>query len=185
MSDFKDKVLFVDYSKCIGCETCEAVCRFLYNTPRIVLLRTARGVMAPLYCKHCQDAPCMKACRHGALSRDEDGAVILESMHCRGCDTLNCLIACPYAAFFATSKGVAVEKCDFCKERRKKGMGPACAEMCPCAAVKVVDRAEVDKLNTPEAQKAYEHIMECMRPPVARLKEKAAEGADDKDGQKK
>ena len=92
-------------------------------------------------------------------------------MHCRGCDTLNCLIACPYAAFFATSKGVAVEKCDFCKERRKKGMGPACAEMCPCAAVMVVDRDEVDKLNTQEAQEAYQHIMDCVRPPTAKKKD--------------
>ena len=134
-----------------------------------------------MYCKHCKDAPCMRACRYGALTRDADGAVILESMHCRGCDTLNCLIACPYAAFFATSKGVAVEKCDLCKERRKKGLGPACAEMCPCAAVSVVDREEVDKLNTPEAQKAYQHIMDCVRPPVARktrTEEKAEDPAD-------
>jgi Fe-S-cluster-containing dehydrogenase component len=111
----------------------------------------------------------MKVCRYGALSYDLDGAVILESMHCRGCDTLNCLIACLYAAFFATSKGVAVKKCDFCRERRKKGMRPA------CAAVKVVNRADVDQLNTPEAQKAYQHIMNCVRPPVTRLKEKVAE----------
>ena len=135
MSNFEGMTLFVDYNKCIGCESCEAVCKFLYSHPRIVMMRSSTGIVRPLYCMHCDSAFCMKACKQGALTRDADGAVLLDPMRCRGCTSMNCLIACPYAAFFSTGKGVRVDKCDLCKARRKKNMPPACMEMCPCGAM--------------------------------------------------
>lgn len=169
MSEFQGMTLFVDYSKCIGCETCEAVCKFLYSNARIVMMRSRTGIVRPLYCLHCDSAFCMKVCPHpGALTRDEDGAVVLNHMRCRGCPSLACLIACPYAAVFSTGKSVLVDKCDLCKNRRKKGMPPACVEMCPCAAILFVKREDLAALRTPEWEEAYREVIEFVRPSVAR-----------------
>ncbi|GFM38415.1 (Fe-S)-binding protein [Desulfovibrio psychrotolerans] len=165
------KTLYIDYAKCIGCETCEAVCKFLYDVPRITMTRTTEGIMVPLYCKHCEKASCMNVCSRGALNRDRDGAVVLQPLLCRGCETRNCVIACPYAAFFATCSGVAVAKCDLCASRRAIGLGPACVEMCPCAAILYVDRADIPALETEESRKAYQRVMDHIRPPRCETQE--------------
>ncbi|BFR48465.1 4Fe-4S binding protein [Nitratidesulfovibrio sp. HK-II] len=160
----RGKTLHIDYSKCIGCETCEAVCGFLYDTPRIAMARTNDGQMIPIYCQHCEQAHCMKVCNRGALMRDRDGAVVLQPMLCRGCETRNCVIACPYAAFFATDRGVAVRKCDLCVGRRAVGLGPACAEMCPCGAIRFADRDELDELETEASREARDRVLAHIRP---------------------
>lgn len=160
----EQKTLFVDYSKCIGCETCEAVCRFLHDTPRIAMSRTIEGEIVPLYCQHCENAACQRVCKRGAISRDSRGAVLHDPMKCRGCETKDCLIACPYAAFFATCKGVAVAKCDLCKKRREEDMLPACVEMCPCDAIKYVDRENIASLKTPASEEAFKRVMVHIRP---------------------
>lgn len=158
------KTLFIDYSKCIGCETCEAVCRFLNDTPRIAMSRTIEGEIVPLYCQHCEKAACQRVCKRGAISRDSQGAILHDAMKCRGCETKDCLVACPYAAFFATCKGVAVAKCDLCKKRRAEGLTPACIEMCPCDAIKYIDRSEIDELKTEASEKAFKRVMAHIRP---------------------
>jgi Fe-S-cluster-containing dehydrogenase component len=158
------KTLYIDYSKCIGCETCEYVCRFVHTTPRIVMTRTTDGIMMPLYCRHCEDPNCLRVCRQGALSRDADGAVALTPLKCRGCEGRNCMLACPFAAMFETDKGVMVTKCDLCAARRGLGMGPACADMCPCGAIAFARREEIAGLETPEAREAEARVLAHIRP---------------------
>ncbi len=151
-TSFDGKTLYIDYEKCIGCETCEAVCKFLYDQPRIVMARSAEGQIVPVYCVHCEKAFCMRVCPHGAISRDAENAVILNPMLCRGCETRACMMACPYAGFFESDKGVGSRKCDLCAARRAQGMEPACAAMCPCGAIFYVDRQELANMDT---EKSY------------------------------
>ena len=158
------KTLRVDYSKCIGCETCEYVCRFVHSTPRIVMTRTVDGVMMPLYCRHCEDPNCVRVCNRGALARDAQGAVVLTPLRCRGCETRACMLACPYAAVFETDKGVMLTKCDLCAERRQRGMAPACVEMCPCGAMACVEAEEAAALETEESRQAEERVLRHIRP---------------------
>ena len=164
----EQKTLFIDYSKCIGCETCEAVCGFVHDTPRIHMTRTQDGVMVPLYCRHCDRPHCAKVCKRGALVKDKDGAVILQPMLCRGCETRQCLLACPYSALFATHKGVMVTKCDMCAGRRLVGMGPACVEMCPCEAIMLVDRKDLPKYETKKAMAALDKVLKHIRPSLGK-----------------
>ncbi len=162
------KTLFVDYSKCIGCETCEAVCGFINDKPRIHMTRTRDGLMVPLYCHHCEEAHCAKVCKKGAIAKDRDGALVLQTMLCRGCETRQCILACPFGAIFATATGVAVRKCDLCASRRDLGMNPACAEMCPCGAVMFVERDKVEQLTTEESETSLKRVIEHIRPAVRR-----------------
>ena len=159
------KTLYIDYSLCIGCETCEYVCRFTNDTSRIHMTRTVDGVMVPLYCQHCENPKCANACPRGALKRDKDGAIILQSMLCRGCQTKNCILACPHSAMFETDRGVMVAKCDMCAQRRQVGMGPACVEMCPCAAISYVDRDEIPALETEKSKLAHQKVLDHLKLP--------------------
>lgn len=155
--------LFINYAACIGCETCEFVCRFANETPRIHMARTRDGLMVPLYCHHCADPHCAKACKRGAIAADGQGVVLLDTMACRACDTRLCIQACPYAAMFETDKGAMTAKCDLCANRRKAGLEPACAEMCPTGAILFATPEEIRKAETPETQAAADRVLALIR----------------------
>jgi Fe-S-cluster-containing dehydrogenase component len=150
------KTLYVDYSKCIGCGTCETVCKFIYQIPKIIMTRTSYGLNVPLYCQHCQDPRCMKVCRQKAIFKDEEGVVRLIEERCQGCETKSCILACPYVAMLCTGRDNPVAKCDLCVTRA--GLGPACVEMCPCDALMTGEREELQRMHTPAAEEARERV---------------------------
>ncbi|OGR39504.1 MAG: (Fe-S)-binding protein [Desulfovibrionales bacterium GWA2_65_9] len=164
-----EMILFIDYSRCIGCESCEAACRFVHERPRINMTRTVGGIMAPVYCRHCESAACIKACPRGALQKGKDGTVLLNPVLCAGCETKNCILACPFGGIFCTGLDDAVAKCDLCQRRRAVGMAPACVEMCPSGAIHLVTRGEALALATEEYEVAHRKVMEHVRPVIAPL----------------
>ncbi len=100
-------------------------------------------------CNHCTNPPCVRVCPTQATwKREEDGIVMMDMHRCIGCRY--CMAACPYGSrsfnwrdprqFVATdaqgnfhseyptrTRGV-VEKCNFCAERLRDGLAPACVE---------------------------------------------------------
>jgi molybdopterin-containing oxidoreductase family iron-sulfur binding subunit len=94
-------------------------------------------------CNHCTHPPCVRVCPTKATwRRKEDGIVLMDMHRCIGCRY--CIAACPYGArsfnfqdprphipgrirpeFPTRGKGV-VEKCNFCAERLRDGLEPAC-----------------------------------------------------------
>ena len=128
--------LIVDHESCWGCRTCEVACKQENDTPDGVrLIRvTEEGPKAAgdelLFrvhvCRHCDDPACVMACPDGAIIKDSNGVVIMESADCTGCQS--CIEACPYAAIaFDECAGVA-QKCNLCHHRVEKGLIPACAD---------------------------------------------------------
>ncbi len=110
----------------------------------------------PVQCHHCNDAPCVKACPVEATWQEKDGIVVVDYNWCIGCRY--CAAACPYWArkFNWTTpnlpteevnpdthylgnrpryKGV-MEKCTFCINRVRKGLNPACHDICPTGSRK-------------------------------------------------
>ncbi|HJU82748.1 MAG TPA: 4Fe-4S dicluster domain-containing protein [Holophagaceae bacterium] len=110
----------------------------------------------PVQCQHCKDAPCVKVCPVGATWQEKDGIVVIDYDWCIGCRY--CMAACPYGARHFNwgepnlpadelntethllgnrprPKGV-VEKCTFCIQRTRKGLYPACVEICPTGSRK-------------------------------------------------
>jgi Fe-S-cluster-containing dehydrogenase component len=100
-----------------------------------------------VFCNHCDNPPCVRACPTKATFKRKDGIVAMDYHRCIGCRF--CMAACPYgmrsfnwrdprpfidkATYnkeFPTRMRGVVEKCNFCVERLAKGLQPACVEAC-------------------------------------------------------
>lgn len=150
----KNSFLF-DTNKCVGCMACAAGC-IIENGTTIPLnwreVNTFNKIRHPqlpvfhfsLACNHCNDAPCMKNCPALAYTRDnETGAIIHHAEACIGCTY--CTWACPYDAPKYNSVSHVVEKCNFCVDRIKLGMKPACAVACPVGALDFIQTELTEK----------------------------------------
>jgi len=135
------KLLVVNPEKCAGCRTCELMCSFertkTFN-PRLsavtVIDYEAALTSVPIMCMQCDEACCLKVCPVGAISRDENGAVVMNPDKCIVCKM--CVSACPLGNISYSPSAGAVFKCDLC------GGDPKCAKFCSPGAIKVVDPTE-------------------------------------------
>jgi len=86
----------------------------------------------PKMCNHCSKSPCTQVCPVGATYESPDGVALVDEKYCIGCGY--CVQACPYGCrYFHPEKKVA-DKCTLCYHRLKKGLDPACMEVCPSKA---------------------------------------------------
>jgi len=131
----------------MACRACELACALahadsddLYEAlfeqgekPRIYI-EGAGGLAVPLQCRHCEDAPCVRVCPSGALSRpNEHGPVLIRQEKCIGCEY--CVQACPFGVIRVSADRRVVVKCDLCAERQAEGLEPACVGACPVGAL--------------------------------------------------
>ena len=116
----------------------------------------------PVQCQQCRNPPCVKVCPVGATWQEKDGITVVDYNWCIGCRY--CMAACPYGARHFNwgepavpaqelnpethllgnrprPKGV-VEKCTFCIQRTRKGLYPACVEVCPTGSRKFGNLAD-------------------------------------------
>lgn len=152
------KMLLVDYSRCTGCRTCEAIC-VSFNQRRKEHNESVPGIGNPYYsnikvyhynpdvdvpnvCAMCPDSPCIKYCPvlpdpvtgKGALYRhDKTGAITNDQSRCTGCGS--CAEAC---ALEGTGVIVANPKtnhpqnmCTLCNGT------PQCVKYCPYDALRL------------------------------------------------
>jgi len=88
-----------------------------------------RSFFVPKLCNHCDNPPCVQVCPVGATFRSEEGVVLVDKDWCVGCRY--CIQACPYGARFLDPRTKTADKCTFCYHRIRKGLLPACVEVCP------------------------------------------------------
>ncbi|MBW2031667.1 MAG: 4Fe-4S dicluster domain-containing protein, partial [Deltaproteobacteria bacterium] len=87
----------------------------------------------PGNCMQCDEPSCIAACPvPGATYKSKDGLVLIDPKICINCG--NCVSACPYGARYRHPLRHVADKCDFCRERIKKGLEPACVKVCPTRA---------------------------------------------------
>jgi len=125
------KTIEIDATKCTGCHLCELACSFkhfkVFN-PEYARIRVftddASAHKEHITCKQCNPAPCLEACPAGAISKDENNAIIVDHEKCIMC--LQCVIACPYDAIkniiFEDEESINV--CNLC------GGDPECVKYC-------------------------------------------------------
>jgi len=167
------KALVIDASKCNGCYNCQIACKdehvgndwSPYARPQplighfwIKVIDKVRGTFPkvkvsyrPDICRHCANAPCISACKYGAIDRREDGIVLIDPDRCRG--EKDCVAACPYGAVYFNEDLNIAQKCTLCTHLLDKGeKEPRCVEVCPTGALvfgeeeglgQLIDRSEM------------------------------------------
>ena len=147
---------FFDMNRCYACQACSIACKdwngiepgaekwmtvYEWETGTFPGIRL-HSLAFP--CAHCEDPSCVKACKQGAIYKeDEFGAVLVDQDKCIGCR--ECYDACPYGApRFATDEpDCKMSKCTMCIDRLEKDQLPACVAACPMRAL---DFGPIDEL---------------------------------------
>lgn len=125
-----ERELLLHPERCILCHACEVACAREHDGRTRAWVVTIDGGGVPLFCRHCETAPCATVCPTGALEKAR-GEVLLHPDLCTGCEL--CLWACPFGV--VALQGGKAYKCDLCAHRREWGGEPACALTCPSGAI--------------------------------------------------
>ncbi|MCX6230118.1 MAG: 4Fe-4S dicluster domain-containing protein [Bacteroidetes bacterium] len=91
-----------------------------------------KSYFVPKTCNHCYKSPCVQVCPVGATFVSPDGVVLIDEKYCIACGY--CVQACPYGCRFINPTKDVADKCSLCYHRLKKGLPPACVEVCPTGA---------------------------------------------------
>jgi Fe-S-cluster-containing dehydrogenase component len=95
----------------------------------------------PVFCFHCDDPVCATSCPTGAISKRDDGLVLIDEKACSGCR--QCVYGCPYGCTSFNEMKQAAGHCDLCRERIEAGLEPACVQHCIGGALHFVTRQEL------------------------------------------
>jgi anaerobic carbon-monoxide dehydrogenase iron sulfur subunit len=143
------KILMISPEKCINCGTCEAVCP---NSGVELVYFEKADIAVPIMCMQCEDAACMNVCPKGAISRDENGAVLPDPKKCIACKL--CISACPFGNISFSYKKKQIEKCNLC------GGNPQCAKYCPTGVIHYEDNTVGNKAKKRLVADKFKEIFE-------------------------
>lgn len=164
------KVLVIDVAKCNGCYCCQVSCKdehvgndwSPYAKPQpdtghfwLKINEMERGTIpkvkvtyTPLLCMHCDNAPCIPACPIKAITKRDDGIVLIDPAKCNGCKA--CINACPYNAIYFNNELNIAQKCTMCAHildgTDPLVKVPRCVEVCPHNAIMFGEHGELKSL---------------------------------------
>jgi Fe-S-cluster-containing dehydrogenase component len=105
----------------------------------------------PVMCNHCDDAPCMKAARDGAVTKRADGVVLIDPVKSKGQKQI--VDACPYGAVSWNEEKQIPQAWTFDAHLLDSGWTKTRAEQaCPTDAYRTikVDDAEMQRIASAE-----------------------------------
>jgi len=109
----------------------------------------SKPVYRKVQCNHCSEPACLSSCFVNAYTKTPEGAVVYNSKVCVGCR--NCMVACPFnipGYSYSSAFDPVVKKCIMCYDTRlKKGLPPACVEICPQEALTFGKRKDLIKIG--------------------------------------
>ena len=161
------KVLVIDISKCNGCYNCQVACKdehcgndwmpyakpqpltgqFWMKVTDIVRGTTPKVKISYMHdmCQHCDEAPCIPACRQNAIYKRDDGIVIINPEKCTGMK--NCVAACPYDVIYFNEDLRLAQKCTMCAHLLDKDWKePRCVDACPTGALTFGEEKDLKEL---------------------------------------
>ena len=150
------KAFVIDIGKCSGCYNCQLACKdehvgndwtpYAKPQPEIgqFWMKVQENVCGtipkvkihyiPKLCNHCTNPVCMDVCKEDAITRREDGFVIISPKKCNGCKA--CQEACPYDVIYFNESLNIAQKCTGCTHLLDNGQTlPRCVEACPTDAL--------------------------------------------------
>ena len=171
--------LIIDVANCHDCNNCFLACKdeFYENDfppysvaqPRhghrwMNIMRKERGeypvvdvAYLPIPCMHCDDAPCVKQSKDGAVYKRKDGIVLIDPKKAKGQKDI--MDTCPYGAIWWNDATALPQKCTFCVHLLEEGWKePRCVQACPTEALQVVhaEDSEMQKIKRSEKLEVYQ-----------------------------
>lgn len=148
------KRIYVNEQWCLGCHLCEYECMFANSgldemfklkgkagkdiLPRIQVEGDEKSpIHFAVNCRHCSGTACVNGCIAGALTKTDEGMVVIDKNKCVGCFT--CVLLCPFGAIMPAADGKAAQKCMLCTDNIKNGE-PNCVKYCPNNAIVYEER---------------------------------------------
>lgn len=161
------KVMVIDISKCNGCYNCQIACKdehvdndwtpiaapqpdtghFWMKVTDIVQGTVPKVRVRYMMdtCQHCDDAPCIPACKPQAIYKRDDGVVIIDPTRCKGSG--ECIKACPYDAIYWNEEAKIAQKCTWCAHLLDQGWKePRCVDACPTGALTFGEESDLKDL---------------------------------------
>jgi Fe-S-cluster-containing dehydrogenase component len=150
------KAILIDITRCNGCFNCQIACKdehvdndwSPYAKPQpdmghfwMRVNEVERGVVpkvkvsyVPKLCMQCENPPCEKVARDGAVYRRKDGIVIIDPEKSKGQRKI--LESCPYGCIFWNEGLDIPQKCTSCAHLLDQGWKePRCVEACCTGAM--------------------------------------------------
>ena len=171
--------IVIDVEKCEGCNNCFLACKDEHvdnDFPDYALAQPDHGqrwmnimmsirgqyplidvAYLPVPCMHCDNAPCIKAAKGGAVYKRKDGIVIIDPEKAKG--QRNIIDACPYGAIWWNEEKNIPQKCTLCAHLLDDGWKePRCVKVCPTGALSIryVDESEMQKIVDSEKLEFYQ-----------------------------
>ncbi|MFA5090509.1 MAG: 4Fe-4S dicluster domain-containing protein [Candidatus Omnitrophota bacterium] len=137
------KRLFVDLDICSSCQVCKASCDYFYHPQNEGITGIREYATFSLFCRHCEEAPCVNSCYHKALERQADGILKRYRMRCTSCKS--CSIACPFGTILPDFIPYLDSRCDYCLG--SSGKLPKCITSCPKKALEIKEIEENPEEN--------------------------------------
>ena len=170
--------LIVDVDNCTNCNMCVLACADEYvgndwpgyaaEMPRhghrwIEIERKERGqhpmvdvAFVPVMCQQCDDAPCMKVAKNGAVKKRDDGIVIIDPVLAKGQKQI--AEACPYGAVAWNEEKQIPQAWFFDAHLIDHGWKePRAAQVCPTGAIKAV-KAEDNEMASLARSEQLAHL---------------------------
>lgn len=146
--DGKPRSILFDASKCIGCRQCVQACKDWNEHTRgdlfgissdnwIAMEPPVLEGLSPIWarnsCMHCEYPVCAAVCPVEAITKYEEGAVVIDQDKCIGCEY--CINACPWGVIAKDDISGKSTKCTMCSDRISEGQDPFCVQACPVEAL--------------------------------------------------
>ena len=192
LADGRPRAILFDAAKCIGCRQCVEACKDWNDLPRgnyyDINDSTWLTMMPPVIegrsdvwgrnsCMHCEYPLCAAVCPVEAITKYEEGPVVIDQATCIGCEY--CIHACPWHVIAKHHLSGKATKCTMCADRIGAGEAPFCVQICPVEALSfglIEDmsaqaHARADELNASvygEKEAGGTHVVNVLTAPLAK-----------------
>lgn len=152
--DGKKRAILFDSANCIGCRQCVEMCKDWNERPRgapfdlnpstwLAIEPPVLDGLASIWgrnsCMHCEEPMCAAVCPVEAITKYDEGPVVIDPNVCIGCKY--CVYACPWHVISkddipGSPTYGASTKCTMCYDRLADGgKEPMCVHICPAGAL--------------------------------------------------